>query len=168
MKKWIALMLLVMLMLPAAAMAENVQPDITFTYNGQTYDCRFFIYEKCCGEVDTSYDLRFEPAGCDRVDSATLTLPTTIETGTQYVLHAGDGMQWLAFYTTGKDGIRNFVSEPGTLFGSGMIAPEDYLEVIVHSAVYERGVLTLNASLKGVFLSGAERFEIDFEVSFGA
>lgn len=72
---------------------------------------------------------------------------------------------WISFYSTGANGICNYVSEPESLLGNKLVSDEDFFELTVHELVKERGTVYVDATAKGSFLSGAENFELHFRIT---
>lgn len=166
MKKLIALLVCCLFLWPAGIMAQEKQDHVTLTYNGQTYECTYFSLPKCCGEADTRYDISFSPVnGADGIDRVSISFPTVAQTGDRYMLHKGEAIRWISFYSTGANGICNYVSEPESLLGNKLVSDEDFFELTVHELVKERGTVYVDATAKGSFLSGAENFELHFRIT---
>lgn len=166
MKKLIALLMCCLFLYPAGVLAQEKQDRVTLTYNGQTYECTYFSLPKCCGEVDTSYDITFSPVNeADGIDTVSISFPTVAQTGERYMLRKGEAIRWITFYSIGENGICNYVSEPGSLLGSKLVSDEDFFELTVHELVQERGTVYMDATAKGSFLSGTENFELHFQIT---
>ena len=167
MKKWLILLLAILMILPSATLAQQADSVVSITYNGQTHEYTYRSFPKCCGESDTSHDVYFTPVdpeqGAGRIS---ISFPTTAKPGDHYIVRRGESLAWVAFYTSDDKGIHNYVSPSGSLLGNGLISDEDYYEMIVHDMVSERGNVYLDATLRGSFMAGTENFEARIQVSF--
>ena len=137
---------------------------IDFTYNGQQYECTYSAFEKCCSEADTSYDVWLNPIGCDGLESINLSIPTTARSGEVFSLRQGDAVKYLTFYTVEPDGMKHYVSMPGSLFGTGLISEKDHYQFNVNSMEYIHGKPRVNASISAAFLNGEVSFQINFDL----
>ena len=164
MKKLIATLLALMMALPSAALAQTASPAIDFTYNGQRYECTYSAFEKCCTEADTSYDLWLEPIGCEEIESINLSIPTTARGGDAFDLKQGDAVKYLTFYAVEPDGMKHYVSMPGSLFGTGLISEKDHYRLDVKSMEFIHGKPRVNASVNASFMNGEVPFQIDFDL----
>ena len=162
MKKWLALVLVCMLVLPAAAMAQQ-EHDVKLTYNGQIYDCTIDYFPKCCGEIDTSFDLWIR-TGDDAVGMFNLNVPSSVRAGDVLRLNAGETMQWLSLYASRPDGVLYYVPPYGSIFGTGLVGEGDFLEVAVHQVEYQMGIAHIVASVQGCFLNGEAEISMELDV----
>ena len=164
MKQFTLFLLVLLMILPSAALAQPAQPMIDFTYNGQQYECTYSAFEKCCSEADTSYDLWLEPIGCAEIESINLSIPTTARGGDAFDLKHGDAVKYLTFYAVEPDGMKHYVSMPGSLFGTGLISEKDHYRLDVNSMEFIHGKPRVNASVSASFMNGEVSFQIDFDL----
>ena len=164
MKKYLALLLCCLMMLPVCAWAQTAAEPIVITYNGQPYEYTYTSLAKCCNEGDNSHQLIFKPIGDSPAGTVTLTFPTSVASGDQFSFKRGEGAENVLFYANGENGIRNYVTLPGSLLGTGMVGEGDFFELTLHSVEVSYGVAHVDATLRGSFLNGEDNYEIHFQV----
>lgn len=164
MKKLLALLLACLLVVPAAAMAQSTNDSrVQLTYNGQTYDCSITYFPKCCGEIDTSFDLWIHTDD-EAVGKFNLNFPSSVRAGDTLRVNAGESMKWLSLSASRPEGAVYYVPPHGSIFGTGLVAEGDFFEVTIHQVEYEMGIAHIVASVQGRFLDGEAEISMELDV----
>lgn len=164
MKKMLALLLVCLLAVPAAAMAQPTNDShAQLNYNGQTYDCSITYFPKCCGELDTSFDLWINTDD-EAVGKFNLNFPSSVCSGDTLRVNVGESMKWLSLSASRPEGTVYYVPPHGSIFGTGLVAEGDFFEVVLHQVEYEMGIAHIVASVQGCFLNGEAEISMELDV----